>query len=83
MRPIGGEVFVIAVFISSILERTVAMWLEYRGSLITIRKIDSVSNPVSKMYFTGLSKLRDCSKTQCAVGNVNVMLFYLTMFFNW
>lgn len=83
MRSNEDKVFVIAVFIHSILECTVAVCLEYRPSVITIRKTDSVTNLVSKMYFTVLSKLRDCSKTQCALWNVNVMLFYLTKALNW
>ena len=83
MRPIEDKVFVVAVFIRSILECTVAMWLEYRASPITIRKTDLVTSLVTKMYFTVLSKPRDCSKTQCAAWNVNVMLFYLTKVLNW
>lgn len=67
MRPIEDKVFVIAVFICSVLECTVAVWLEYIASPITIRKTDLVTNLVSKMYFTAFSKLKDCSKTQCAV----------------
>lgn len=82
MRPTEDKVFVIAVFVCSILECTVAMWLQYRASLITIRKTDSVTNLVSKVYFTMLSKLRDCSKTQCAAWTVNVMLLYLTKVLN-
>lgn len=78
MRPIEDKVVVIAVFICSILECTVALWLEYRESLITIRKTDSVS----KLYFTVLSKLRDCSKTQYAAWNVNVIWFYLSKVLN-
>jgi len=70
------------VFIFSILECTAAMWLEYRASPITIRKTDLVTNLVSKMYFTVLSKLRDCSKSQCAARNVNVILFRLTKLLN-
>lgn len=77
LSPTEDEVFVIGVFMCRTLECTGAVWLEYRMSLITIRKTGSVTTLLSEMDFTVLSKLRDCSKTQRAAWNANVMLFYL------
>lgn len=47
-------------------------------SLSTVTKTGPVTTLLSEMDFPVLSKLRDCSKTQRAVRNANVVLFYLT-----
>lgn len=74
--------FVIAVFVCRTLECAGAVWLEYRTSLIAIRKTDSVTPLLSELHFTVLSKLRGCSKTQRAARNANAVLLYLTKVLN-
>lgn len=55
MKPIEDEVYVMAVFIFSIPECSVAIRLEYRASSIIIKKTELITDLVSQIYFTVLS----------------------------